>query len=755
MFTEDRVHTIVDFLKRPRNIDTVQWLSTTPSFTLLATYNIPDVTVASRSIACKCSDFRFWRWTTTFEFVINVNRFSIGMLIAVLVPFPSLTGGNENLQSLTALTAYPHVFIDAGSAPTAKFTVPYVGRRAAYDSMSDLITPWAAVHLYVFNQLNGTTGSTSAYVTTFVYCSDISTAIPVWNDVAPFGPPSALRPKAQMNTEAERDSVVGSLTTRTQRAAKTAVSVAKAGAGVLKDLGAAANWVKELAPGLLTAAGFSKPTNLELNDSMIQQPAKGLCSFNFTDNSVPLCANYKNSLSINQEIFGTKTDEMDIKYVASKPTWLERVNWPDTAQPGQVLATYPVTPGFCGSASNLEVLTTLLGYVAHMFRLWRGDLCWKLQFVANQFYSGRVALAFYSGLTTLDIPPFIAFDEVDMVPKVYCDIKNSTDCTFTVPYAMHVPYLQTRIASRTSTGTNFTFASLDTLNVSQGTLVLFVVNPLVHPATVPSTIPINVFVYGGPNIEFQIPSFDSYVPVAAVPPPPLSISGKEEDEEKIIAHSNSVPEKLNVTAATGRGEHTMLVSKSLHTSVFAEASIGESVTSFRELIKMFSITVTDVVGGNRSLTVDPAYFGLDEDTTANCALFRVSRLYAFWKGSRRYKFLPRILDPASFPVFYVVTVSAGATVPSPPNFATPQNNAGSLGFSWFANLAQTPIIEVSAPFYTKDYLGVVSDTTGPLRSLVRIWYIGSDDVEISVYDAAGDDFTFGWLKAPPNLRLYN
>jgi len=751
-FKETREHTIYDFLKRPRLIDNLQWSSASGPFTLLATYNIPDVTVATRMIADKLSDFRFWRWTTVLRFVLNINRFSIGKIIAVVEPAPTLTSGNRNFQSLTALTAYPHIFMDAGTAPTAELRIPYVARRAAYDSLYDLNDPWATVSLYVFNTLTGTTGSTIGYISTYVHCEDISVSIPTWNQITAFGPPSALRDVmiAKSNTEPMKDSTLGALTKKVQSASTTARSVASVGKGILKDLAAAEEWIAELAPNLLTFAGFSKPTNLQLTAPMIQQPCRGLSTWNGPDNSVPLCANYKNSLSVNNKIFGTTIDEMDISYVCSKPNFLETFNIADTAAPGTVLKSWPISPGFTAQNTlTTQVNSTQLAYVTSMFKYWRGGINLKFDFVANQFYSMRIGVAYFSGLRTIDIPGSIAIDEIDMVPKVVCDLKNTMDCTFNIPWSMHTPYLQTRIASRNSTGTGFTFASLDDPNYSLGTVVMYVINPLVHPAQVPGTIPVNVFIYADKDIEFEDPSFHLYGPVST------PIPAFTDSEEYLIAMSNSTTMNLNTEAASGLPDHSLLVEPSKISSAFAQASIGEKITSLRQITRMFSTTLDSSITATKSLTVDPAYFQLDNPGQYNCPRSRISRLYAFYKGSHRLKFAPKNVSQTTFPLFYVTTIPSGANQPAPPDVLTPGTNPGNIGFQWFANLAQNPVLETSTPFYTKDYLGVVSDLIAPPRNLTRIWLLdNSTAANFNLYESAGDDFTFGWLKAPPNLRLY-
>jgi len=339
---------------------------------------------------------------------------------------------------------------------------------------------------------------------------------------------------------------------------------------------------------------------------------------------------------------------------------------------------------------------------------------------------------------------------LDMVPKVVCDLKNTMDCTFTAPWCMHVPYLLTRVASRTSVGSPFTYTILDDPRYSMGCVAMYVINPLVHPAQVPSSIPVNVFMYADKDIEFEQPSFTYYAPVGV--PLPASL---DKEEEMLFTQSNSTTMNLNTEAGQGSTDHSFLEEPAKITSAFAEASIGEKITNLRQLTRIFSITFDSTIGPTNSLTIDPFYFQLDNFSQYNCPRSRVARLFAFFKGSSRLKFVPKGVPIATFPLLYVGTIPSNPVPPSPPDVTTPDTNPQNIGFQWFANLVQTPAVELTTPFYSRDYLGIVSDITGSTRNFTRIWLLDNTTaVNFNLYEAAGDDFTFGWLKAPPNLRLY-
>lgn len=736
-------HTVIDFIKRPRNIATIVWTSAQAPHTNLGSWLIPYILLSSDMPRCKMSDFRFLTCTVKFTFQLNAQKMAVGQLIATITPFATLAGSQVHHQSLTSLTGYPHGFIDAGSSPSLNLIVPYVNRTAAYD-LTDTTpdTPWAQVDLWVMNSLDSAAGTTNADISVWISCVDVELAVPTPNHITVT---PAILGIAQ-SSEAETVTKSGAISSPLKTVSSLAKTVADLGLGPVSEVGAAVSWVTEFASNAAAAFGYSKP-NLEGNvDAMVQQPAKYLTNFNGSDNNIILGFDARNTLRIDHKVFGSRKDEMSITEVCSKMCFLETFNWSTSQPAGTVLRQIPVTPGLCGGLSTSEVTPPLLAYVASLFELWRGSLNFKFTFVANSFYNGRIGLAFLPGLT--GVGSTVTFDEIEAAPKVICDIRSDRACVFKVPWTMHVPYLKVRLASRASVGPQFTFNGLNSPDSSLGIIVVYVQNSLTATGQVPTTININSFIAGGPDLEFAIPTASRYVPVP-YPPTSLVIEG--------IAQTSldTPPAQLNVTAGGIPDAMTFLKKSSPPSQSFqAQLCMGERVNSLRQLIRMFNITASLACPGGRGLLIDPRFMDFNNTNSFLTRLGRVSRIYAMRRGGMRYKIVPQSSDLANYSV---VNVSSFYDVAGPPQplgtVGPPPELITDVGFQWFINIAQTPVIEMTIPFYCPYYSDIVSTTNGAtsLKAFIRT---GIDqDVIYNVYQAASDDFSFGYLIGPPNIQV--
>jgi len=751
---------IQQFLRTPRPVDNFSWAATDSALTSLAAYELPNIILSSTMPCCKVADFRFFRCDIRFRFKINVNKFAIGSLLVVALPVPTLTGALQNPTSLTAWSGYPHMFIDAGSGPETEFVVPYVHRKLNYDLINDstpgIGEPWAGVQVLVFNPLNGSSGSNTAHLTTYVSAENIHLSMRAPQNLTPFAPSVAKTRKgwkAKSSSEPVIASAIGGLSTIAKTVSKVVGAVDRMGEGPTEEDGAAGAWLEPLMSTALDIFGFSKPTNFSNSNPMSQYNAKFYASHNSIDNSCTLAFDARNAVNISRATFGTTKDELDINYVCSKPMFLQTINWSTSATPGTVLASWPATPGFCASATTTTASPTFLAYASHMFNYWRGGISYQLNFHCNSFYSGSVGLAFLSGLYTVVSPVTLATTE--SAPKVICDLKNSTTCNFDVPFVSNQAWNRVRLASRTSTGTGFTYAGLLNKDVSTGLMVLYVQNPLVAPATVPTTIYINLFSSGSSDFQLSSPCTQLYLPVPAVAPDPEL--RKRSVKRGWVARSNTVPP--GVVQAAGEdlaNTHRMVDKPSIAKDTkFNAATIGEQVTNLRQLTRCFSYSDNYDMLSGECLTVDPAYYNYDATTSLCTRLDRVARLYCFFRGGMRYKFVPTptTIVNGTCMVFTSTTASPTAAAPVIVPPAGPFPFADEVSFSTTCSTITNPFVEVMIPFYHKDYSDIFTDTSCSDR--IRATFIPGlwGNYTLTVLRAAADDWDAGYLIGPPDIQL--
>jgi hypothetical protein len=786
-YKETRDHAITDFLNRPRNVDTIQVLATQTPFTLLASYNVPDVVLSSEMVTCKCADFRYFKATVKFRFTPNANKFSLGQLLIMAEPMPSMTGINANLGSLTSISGYRCCYLDFGTASTVTLEVPFIYINQAYDLLNDGSRPWAAVNVYVLNQLNSTTGSADANVAVWVWCENVELSVPTPQHITPFPPvayaatrsngaitESSLtkagngdRPYNKFYACSEADAVaktnsVSGVFKKATSAAKAATSI---GGSIGKTIGPALDWMEEAA-NTLALGGFSKPPNNSTTGPFIQIPGRHWTNFDGSDQSNTLGGSHFNSLSVDPNIFGTPVDEMEIKNIVSQFNFIEQFVWPATAPPGTVLRSWPVAPGFCGSRDTTSVWHTQLSYVASMFNYWHGTIAYKLTFVCNQFYSGRVALVYLPGYSS--VGGSLAFEDIEAASKQVIEVRNTTNSVYNVPWNMAVPWLDVDVASRTSTGTNFTYNELCNLNNSTGMVALVVINALVHPDNVPSSIPVNLFIAGGEDIAFAVPNSSVYV--RYYPSLDLEYEARRRalaqkrklagritpQKDRLYGMSGAAPPAQNMPKNTSPSGAKLLKTTANDMKGIASYSTGEIITSLRPLTRMFSPVWDDTFLANQSIQIDPAYFAWSVDDPFLSRLEAISSLFAFWRGSIRFKLVPRLSAAASLPVIAVYTINLQATnIPADYDNTAPADSASNIGFQYYQNLDQTPFVEIAIPWYSRRYLSVVSELLANSRLGVRIAFLTGQAPPATIFKAAGDDFSFGCLIGAPAGKKYS
>lgn len=755
-------------MKRPRPVSTISWLQTDTVGQLLASWQLPNVLLSSEMICCKANDFAYLRCDIVFRFVMNANKFAVGSLMVNYEPVPTLSGVARDMFTITQISSYPHCIIDAASSPTIEFRVPFLYKNVAWGMVDEQAVPWAQVNMFVLNGLDSTSGSSDATLRVFVYAENISLDVPVPNKITPYTPHSYI---AHMSGEAESAAKTGSISSTLKSVSSLASDVAMLGLGPVSEVGAAVSWVSSIAGKAAEMFGYSKPPNFQLVDPMVQQPAKHMASYDSVDNSVVLGFCAKNSLSIQNDLFSTDKDEMDINYVCSNPAFIETFNWSTSDAVGTVLRSWPVTPGFSGvGTATSNISPTPMAYVASMHAYWRGGIGYKLYVVANSFHSGRLGIVYLPRTTSISSP--VSFDDIDAASQVICDVRASTSCVYNVDWTLPEPFLNVRCASRSSVGTGMTYNNLITNSNSLGLVAVFVIAELRAPDQVPQTIPINLFTFGQPNLQFAINELPIYSPVARTiagplnPKPISSLSGSakpekkkknSKDEQGYLAHMDDAPLNMNQDPGSAPDGHQPVKGKMVPKNYRVHAAtIGDLPNNLRQYTRQFSVAFTDAIPIGNTLELDPTYFGWNISSNRNCRLWRVARLYAYWRGSIRFKIVPQIPAGITYPVIDVVSRLGSGGVTSSPSYSL-STSTTRVGYAHFINVAQTPVIEVQTPFYSSNYLAVLTDADNSARQFVQVTpaYASTEATPYNLYIASGDDFSFGFLKAAPLLQLYS
>jgi len=182
----------------------------------------------------------------------------------------------------------------------------------------------------------------------------------------------------------------------------------------------------------------------------------------------------------------TNVDEMSIDFIKSQFAWISSTPWADTNSAGSLLLTMATGIGNSDTKTYGKGATAApVDYLSYLFQQWRGSIKYKFLLPKTEFHSGRLVVAWQSidNSTTLHHP--VNLNDTDNLIRVVWDIRESNEMEFIVPY------VQTK---------NF----LD-VNTPSGYLYIYVLNELIAPSTVNSSINILMEKAGGDDLEYALP----------------------------------------------------------------------------------------------------------------------------------------------------------------------------------------------------------------------------------------------------------
>jgi hypothetical protein len=766
---EDRIHTIYDFLSRPVVLVATQYqVGDAPNTPITgASVLFPDAIWTHPVWAEKMKGFRYWRATLNFQLQINASPFDIGRVWMFWSPFDTDRGDLKPVYSRTNVTGYPGVECDIGNKMTVEFKVPYVSPFTHIDQRNPFSQPYGALRVYVLNEYNSS-NETAVDLTIYCWMSDIDLAIPT--SIVTF--PTVY--SKQSGKEAQVKSKTGLITGGARLVGEAARMFANSPVigEVAKDVG----WLADAAGGAANLLGFSKPQDLEIPTVVQNVPAKGYTHTDGVDVSVVLGAKPDNEVKASYGVFGTKEDEMNFSYIISKPNWIERFPWSFTdAAKTNLLYSLPITAGICGTdvpptmTPGSFYTPTHLAKIASGFRYWRGGVSIRLSAVKNEHYSGRLLIVYFPGFATTDVQTYDGTD-ISMCHQWIWDIKDDADLQLTVPYNSNTQFKRVRLFANNDT----TERDLLGPDVITGVLGIYVENRLRGPATVPDTIYIHVWVHGASDMVFAVPDqvkyTDLYAPVAAAQLPVVTgfqtqrpcriktISKKPYRAQMLKVEPTFDVNHRDMGKQNPEGS-AMLESRAIDSINPELYCTGEIHNNLRPLTRRFGIDYSwSSPTTSSQITLDPAYFWSNSILFSRNCLNYWCRLFVFYRGSMRYKiFSTRSTVPAGARPLMIVSSSALRDSSPLPYGTAPSDATDYEGgrFQHYQFVDLNPIVEVVCPYYSNVPIQLISKTyIQTLHDRMIYKSFTSDDNSVagsngSVFKAAGDDFSFGYLVGAP------
>ena len=573
---------IAQFLSKPTKILQGD-LTATDTPTTFTNIACTEALVTSPVYSQKLNGVMSLRFTTVVTLQVNANKFQQGRYILAFLP----TGGaspngtspsdsvttwiNMHRQNKTQITQLPHVEIDINKTTEVQLRIPYQSAFSAYAfnngtaGVPSFGDP-GVFFMYPYSPLVAAAGSTTAGFTLWVHYEDVET---FGNTIYGTNPTAEAQmswnPRTRKNN---KKTDVLSAEMDDSRSVSTGIKLVSQGFGqlsrvpLLSSLAGPISWATDYLSDAAYTMGWSKP---RVNDKPIyvsRLPNPYLATYNQTDDSQPLSILSNNHVDPMPGFAGTDMDEMSIDYLKSIPSYLTSATWNLTLKQGDLLWNTELAPAFMSNKDGVSVQDTPISFFSTLFARYTGGFRFHIKVVKTEFHTGRLLVAFNPSESSLFTSSLPTYANTDFLSKTVLDLRDNSEFVVEVPWVSILPWRPNQINTSTTT--------VNPLGSSFGNLSIYVLDELVAPETVSSSVQVLIEVSGAEDMRFSVPTGITMVPLYSTE-----------------MQSNFIPSKIDpLTVDANMIGGTTLTVDTIDKDA---ACVGEIISSLRPLLKRGSI----------------------------------------------------------------------------------------------------------------------------------------------------------------------
>jgi len=573
-----------NFFSRPIKIASYSWVI---SQQLFQVFNPWELFFSNPRIINRVSNYNLMRAKLKVKVVLNGNGFHYGRAIMSYTPLHNLDNMTVDrsffIQDVVQASQRPHIYLDPTLSQGGEMTLPFFWHKNYLSVPNQEWTEMGEMVIHGMQNLKHANGaSDNVTISIFAWAEDVSLSIPT--SVAPGG----LVPQSGLESGAKDEYGTGPISKPASIIARAAGSLVAA-----PVIGAYARATQIGAGAIATIAsifGYSRPINVDPIHSYKPIYLGNMANTNAEDTSCKLSTDIKQELTLDPRVVGLgDTDEMVIKQIAMRESFLTRFNWSLNKTPESLLFSCVVDPGvhniLDSGLISVERHLPACAFACEPFKYWKGSLDYRFQIVSSNYHKGRIKIVYepfnFTSLTA----------EYNTNYTYILDIAESKDFTVkigwgqTQAFRKHLP-LDSNLSSMFATnGTNVTYTPDS--GYGNGIINVYVVNELTVPNTISNNdIQVNVFVSACDDFEVAVPDM-SQLEIASYLPPPVATasftpqSGIEETGDRDSTEQPSRP--------MHSGADEMMASTSSPTDHTLDVYFGETIQSFRALLKRYTL----------------------------------------------------------------------------------------------------------------------------------------------------------------------
>lgn len=476
----DTTDMVQGFFSRPQRIYTAEW---TPGVSFHHEINPWDLYFSNDKVRERLSNFAWLRCQLHVKILINSTKFYYGRLLAAYTPMHQ----NDNLtvfrpgaqEDFVEASQRPCVIMDPTSDQVGEMEFPFMYPKSAlsvpareWDRMGSLTIADLTVLRNANQAVDPITVTVFAYATRVDYSQP--TSLVYTNEGSEYydGPISKPAHKvARWANHLADVPVIGLYARATEMVSSTVAAVAK-------------------------LFGFSRPTITNSEALYTPYYGKRLAAVNVEDTADPLSLDVKKEIPVDPRITGSgPEDPMAFVPIAKKEVYIASFDWTHAQAPDTFLFNIHAEPTQRYYEDTRTVHATPAGWIASLFRYWRGSMKIRFEVVCSSFHRGRLRLLYD--------PIYQATNEFNVNYTHTIDLCSENDYTLNVGWGQNLPYLE--VDHYNSGNESWSSNTQFTVPRGNGIVSVYVVNSLTAPSADLTPVTVNVYVSMCDDFEVQDP----------------------------------------------------------------------------------------------------------------------------------------------------------------------------------------------------------------------------------------------------------
>lgn len=506
-----RLESILDFMEKPYLYASTSWTTAQVRNDVIDFSSIRSALLGNAVWMNKLEGFSLIRGTACVRVQINSNPFQQGKLLLHYLPHVGNHADNTYVAMHNACIAtkvqQPHVEIDCSDA-VGVIEMPFIsaGNWLNLNSTAANAFDWGTFYLTVLSPLaTGASGETSVDVTIYIYFKDVELSAPLVPQSSTGGP----KAKGKRRVIKKKDFSTEESDALEHKPISSALRTVSQAANVLGEIPLISSfakptaWALDLAAGVASFLGYSKPLNNTQTTNMSRQFDRYLATTDGPVSNYPLAVRSDNAIAITDGMSYTNEDEMSLQYLLKVPALTDHFTWTTTDIGNTSLYTKSILPLnlYEGGTTTKNTHTVQwraggpLFYFARDFNLWRGSIKVTIKVVKTDLHVGRLELTWSPGQSVTTSP---TINTSQLALREIIDVRCGCEYTFCLPYMLDTEYISNSTQS--------------------GALDIRVLNELRAPETCSGSVDVLVYYHAGEDFEFQAPGFNNqHVPLDQLP----------------------------------------------------------------------------------------------------------------------------------------------------------------------------------------------------------------------------------------------